>query len=107
MAKNDNRHLIVYFKNMLREEDNVINWLFLDLIGFDPNNESHWHQWHLNINNTIFVIHTHNSNIHDNKNMKTFLKLLNINPKSLSSDESLLLLKAIEMLIKNTVLFCA
>ena len=100
MAKNDNRHLIVYFRNMLRESYIVNNQLFLDLIGFDPNNESHWHEIHLNINNSIFTIDTSNSNV-----IQTFVKLLNINTHSLSSAESLSLLKVIELLIKNTVLF--
>ena len=100
MAKNDNGHLIVYFKNMLRESYIVMNQLFLDLIGFDPNNETHWHEIHLNINNTIFVIDTQNNH------MQTLIKLLNIDPHSLSSDESLSLLMVIELLIKNTVLFC-
>ena len=42
---------------------------------------------------------------HDNKNIQTLIKLLNIDTHSLSNDESLSLLKAIELLIKNTVLF--
>ena len=101
--------LVVYFKHMLREPDIINNQLFLDLfldlIGFDPNNESNWHSWHLTINNIIFVIDTLNSNGHDNKNMQTLFKLINIK-HSLSSDESSSLLKVIELLIKNTVLFC-